>query len=212
MPAYMYLRETPSTAPLKEQIKYAQEHQIAEEHMLGPMQYARENCKDITQLIERPLKAGDQLIIRNLFLAGHSHQRIYNVLTLFHKYRIQLQIVDINYFDLVPVSGDPRSENDDYARLTAFLRVFIEDNKRKNLIHTNSPLKPRGKGRPPKNWNTLPSNVREIVMRHCENLYTYPATRALEDINKTGYSLGMSRFNSIKREYKNLKIQSKRKS
>ena len=37
MPAYMYLRETPSTAPLKEQIKYAQEHQIAEEHM--PVSY-----------------------------------------------------------------------------------------------------------------------------------------------------------------------------
>lgn len=199
---YMYIRETASTRPLREQIKYADEHDILWTHRLGQGQYARENCTDICQLIEHPLVAGDRLIIQNLLLIGHTHQRIYDTLTTFHRARIQLEVVDISYTDLVPAVGDPRSSNDDYSRLTAFLRVFVVENRRRNGMRTSASAKSAGRGRPRKDWESLPGKVQGIIAYHVGHLYEYPESRALMDIQNAGYRLGISTFRALKKHYK----------
>lgn len=209
MPTYMYIRETSFVLPLKEQLEYAKEHSIVREHRLGPGQYARENCTDIRQLIHHPLKAGDRLVIRNLLLIGNTHRKIFDTLQIFHHARVQLEIVDANYIDLVPASGDPRSANDDYAKLTAFLRVFTTANEKKKILRMKAdPVAKRG--RPKKNWNSIPDEVKKIIVRHVENLYDYPTSKALMDIRNTGYSLGESTFQAIKKEYKTLLKQSRK--
>lgn len=201
MPTYMYIRETSFVLPLKEQLEYAKEHSIVREHRLGPGQYARENCTDIRQLISHPLKAGDRLVVRNLLLIGHTHQKIFDTLQEFHRAKIQLEIIDANYLDLVPASGDPRSENQDYAKLTAFLRVFATANEKRKVLRMKADPSAK-RGRPVKNWKSLPDDVKKIIIRHVENLYDYPESRAIMDIKDTGYSIGISTFRAVKKEYK----------
>lgn len=204
MATYMYLRETKSTATLKEQLTYAKKKEIANEHLLGPGQYARENCIDIRQLINHPLKAGDKLIIRNLFLIGTTHKRIYDTLLDFHRNRIQLEIADIHYCDQVPTAGSPRSGNEDYSRLTAFLRVFITENNRRNQYRFKAQAQetPRKRGRPPKNWYTVPDFVREIIIHNVEHPYAYTESKAIQEIQDKGYFIGVSTYRAIKKQYK----------
>ncbi len=209
MPTYMYIRETSFVLPLKEQLEYAQEHSIVREHRLGPGQYARENCTDIRQLIGHPLRPGDRLIVRNLLLIGNTHRKIFDTLQIFHHARVQLEIVDANYIDLVPASGDPRSVNDDFAKLSAFLRVFTTANEKRKILRMKADPSMK-RGRPVKNWKSLPDEVKKIIIRHVENLYDYPASKALMDIRNTGYSLGESTFQAIKKEYKTLLKQSRK--
>ena len=209
MPTYMYIRETSFVLPLKKQLEYAKEHNIVREHHLGPGQYARENCTDIRQLISHPLKPGDRLIVRNLLLIGNTHRKIFDTLQIFHHARVQLEIVDANYLDLVPASGDPRSANDDYAKLTAFLRVFTTANEKKKILRMKADPSAK-RGRPKKNWNSIPDEVKKIIVRHVENLYDYPESRALMDIKDTGYSIGISTFRAVKKEYKTIIKQSKK--
>lgn len=209
MATFMYIRETHYVLSRNEQLKYATENQIAPERLLGPEEYARENCTDIRQLINHPLKAGDRLVVRNLLLVGHTHQKIFNTLQEFHRARVQLEIVDANYIDLVPASGDPRSENQDYAKLTAFLRVFTTANEKRKVLRMKADPSVK-RGRPVKNWKSLPDEVKKIIVRHVENLYDYPESRALMDIKDTGYSIGISTFRAVKKEYKTLIKQSKK--
>lgn len=203
MATYMYIRETQYVLSRKEQLEYSKGKSIAPERLLGPEEYARENCTDIRQLINHPLKAGDRLVVRNLLLVGHTHQKIFNTLQEFHRARVQLEIVDANYIDLVPASGDPRSANDDYAKLTAFLRVFTAANEKRKILRMKADPSAK-RGRPVKNWKSLPDEVKKIIVRHVENLYDYPESRALMDIKDTGYSIGTSSFRAIKKEYKTL--------
>lgn len=209
MATYMYIRETQYVLSRKEQLEYSKEKNIAPERLLGPDGYARENCTDIRQLIDHPLKPGDRLIVRNLLLIGNTHRKIFDTLQIFHHARVQLEIVDANYLDLVPASGDPRSANDDYAKLSAFLRVFTNANEKRKILRMKSDPSAK-RGRPKKNWNTIPDEVKKIIVRHVENLYDYPASKALMDIRNTGYSLGESTFQAIKKEYKTLIKQSKK--
>ncbi|MCB7319893.1 hypothetical protein LIZ87_14145 [Lacrimispora sp. 210928-DFI.3.58] len=202
MALYMYIKETKYTLPMKEQLSYAKEKKIARERLLGPDQYARENCTNILQLINHPLKAGDQLIIRNLLIIGHTHRKIRNTLDAYHRARIQLIIADINYHDQVPESGDSRSSNSDYAKITAFLKAFELGNERRKLIQMKVTEPSGQRGRPAKNWNTIPQNVREIIIYHMEHLYDYPESRAIMDIKESGYSIGVTSFRAIKKEYK----------
>lgn len=203
MPTYMYIRETSFVLPIKEQLEYSKKKNIAPERLLGPDGYARENCTDIRQLIGHPLRSGDRLVIRNLLLVGHTHQKIFDTLQEFHRARIQLEIADANYVDLVPAAGSPKSENEDYAKLSAFLRVFTTANEKRKILRMKADPSAK-RGRPKKNWNTIPYEVKEIIVRHVENLWEYPESRALMDIKDTGYSIGISTFRAIKKEYKML--------
>lgn len=209
MPTYMYIRETQYVLSRKEQLEYSKEKNIAPERLLGPEEYARNSCTDIRQLIDHPLKPGDRLIVRNLLLIGNTHRKIFDTLQIFHRARVQLEIVDVNYIDLVPASGDPRSVNDDFAKLSAFLRVFTTANEKRKILRMKADPSAK-RGRPKKNWNTIPDEVKKIIVRHVENLYDYPASKALMDIRNTGYSLGESTFQAIKKEYKTLMKQSRK--
>lgn len=204
MATFMYIRETRFTLSKKEQIEYAKKQGIAEEHLLGPNQYARETCTDIRQLIGAPLKAGDHLVIRNLHLIGSTHQKILDTLQAFHHARICLEIVDARYKDLVTVSGSLQSSNEDYRRIMAFLRVFVNMNEKRKVFRMKAENSGRKRGRPAKTWNTVPEAVRDIVARHAGNLYEYTEERALMDIRATGYSIGYSAFRALKREYKEM--------
>ena len=125
MPTYMFFRELQNTVSIKKQEEYADQHGIPKYQRLGQNQYGRETCTDIIELINRPLIAGDELIVYNLFTIGTNRPRIYEVLQAYHKAQIQLHILDINYFDKVQIGLPLKTENDHFKLYSSILKVFM---------------------------------------------------------------------------------------
>ena len=202
MPTYMFFRELQNTVSIKKQEEYADQHGIPKYQRLGQNQYGRETCTDVIELINRPLIAGDELIIYNLFTIGTNRPRIYEVLQAYHKAQIQLHILDINYFDKVQIGLPLKSENDHFKLYSSILKVFINENIRQNQIHSKTISKTGEPGRPKKDWSTIPPKVREIIIHHDANLYSYPMKAALADIEKTGYSVSPVIFKRLLKQYR----------
>lgn len=202
MAKYMFFKELKCTASLKKQIEYADQLGIPQHLRLGQGQDRRESCTDILGVINRPVKAGDELIVYNLFIAGINYSRMYEVLQAFHKAQIQLHIIDADYFDRIQIGLPLRSESSDYRNVSSFLRVLINENKRQNQIRVQTPEKTSAPGRPRKDWASVPKFVREIVIRHDANLYSYSISKALNDISQTGYYISEPIFKRLLKEYR----------
>ena len=202
MPTYMFFRELQNTVSIKKQEEYADQHGIPKYQRLGQNQYGRETCTDIIELINRPLLAGDELIVYNLFTIGTNRPRIHEVLQAYHKAQIQLHILDINYFDKVQIGLPLKSENDHFKLYSSILKVFMNESIRQNQIHTKAGAKHSEPGRPKKEWSTIPPKVREIIIHHDANLYSYPMKKAISDIEKTGYSVSPVIFKRLLKQYR----------
>lgn len=202
MSTYMFFKELQNTASIKKQEEYADHHEIPKYQRLGQNQYGRETCTDVLELINRPLVAGDELIVYNLFTIGLNRLRIYEVVQAYHKAQIQLHILDINYFDKVQIGLPLKSENDHFKLYSSILKVFINESIRQNQIHTNADATTRKPGRPKKDWFTIPPKVKEIIIHHDANLYCYPMKKAISDIEKIGYSVSPVIFKRLLKQYR----------
>lgn len=197
------MRVAASSASLKEQAEYADKFDIPVTCRLGQGQLARESCTNICDLIGHPLISGDTLIVYNLALVGRTYNRIMEVIDTFHKHRIPLKVVDIDYFDPVRQAPDFGSENDDYRKLSLFLRAIEREHQYKKVTSLSVPDGGKRKpGRPRKDWNSLPREARELVIKHCKSLGVYTAANLRDDLSSLGYPIGSDTLNNLIAECK----------
>ena len=163
---------------------------IERDSIWGQGQKKFRSCRDIRNILETALRAGDTFIITHLFMIATRRDAILDTLVKFHEAKVQLVILDIGYQDRC-AQNPPKIGS--YLLYTRILREYARLKKQKcnqqgkdewqQLTKNEKPRQKRA-GHPEKSFTDYDPEVQKKVRFHVQAMGTLNEKTLKETLNE----------------------------